>query len=431
MILILILCILSLVYGLFKYKNLHNPCSIFFLIWGILSFLSSFGFYGANTPNQNTYIIIFIGLFSFLMGSILVGYIKINTSLSDSNEEFSINYKLIIILHFITIVFLIYQSITVITLLRNGFTLKNIRYMSTDTGYNMLRSSNFIVLVQNFIVTPTVYLSIAVVPIDIFKGNRSKLLFISTLFITVLWVLTTGGRSIILWFTIYFFYLIRFYGKKIKLKKWMKLLIISLSFILTIFFIVTTKSRKGSNVDFLYQAYLYFVVPIIHFEYRLDYISYYYSNTYGYGIASFYGFLYPFIFILQFFGINVPLFSQMRELSFTILENPIFVGNNITMNAFVTFFYQFYLDGGMLGVCIGSFIFGGFSIYAYKKAVLSNKGKWVLIYLLILQKLIFSFVRFYFTQPVQAVCMIMALFVYKRAKHQSFTTSGILIKKSN
>jgi len=139
-------------------------------------------------------------------------------------------------------------------------------------------------------------------------------------------------------------------------------------------------------------------------------------NVYGYGMASFYGVFYPFMFILTLAGWKYPIWlTTIRDLSFMNLENVVLLGS-ARMNAFVTTFFQFYLDGGMFGVFVGGVLFGFFVMHFYKKAKNGTDDKYTLIYLLLLQKLIFSFVRFYFTQPVQGISFLMAFFVYKRIR---------------
>ena len=73
-------------------------------------------------------------------------------------------------------------------------------------------------------------------------------------------------------------------------------------------------------------------------------------------------------------------------------------------------FYQPYIDGRFVGVFLICFLFGYLCNYSYKLAHDHKNLKYVLIYLLLLQKITDSMVRFYFTQTSQAVCIIYALF---------------------
>lgn len=419
-----LLCVFAACFSKFVYGKLYNPSTVFFLIWMLLLAFSRLGLFGVPVPNSDTYLLLFIGLFSFFVGFVSVDLKKwfgrknifFRKFESDVKYLYVLNFKIVIVLYSITFVYLAYQAVIVIGLLQSGLTLSAIRELFTSSDLNLLRQSNYMVAIQNFIATPTVYLAIAILPIEWFKGNRNKIFIVSTILMIIAWVLTSGGRSVILWMAIYVIYLYKWKGVKIKLKKEnrRKIVLVVLSCIISLIF--TTISRKGENVDFFFQMYQYFVVPIAHLEYRINELNASFFNVYGYGMASFYGVFYPFMFILTLAGWKYPIWlTTIRDLSFMNLENVVLLGS-ARMNAFVTTFFQFYLDGGMFGVFVGGVLFGFFVMHFYKKAKNGTDDKYTLIYLLLLQKLIFSFVRFYFTQPVQGISFLMAFFVYKRIR---------------
>lgn len=61
------------------------------------------------------------------------------------------------------------------------------------------------------------------------------------------------------------------------------------------------------------------------------------------------------MFILTLAGWKYPIWlTTIRDLSFMNLENVVLLGS-ARMNAFVTTFFQFYLDGGMFGVFVGGY----------------------------------------------------------------------------
>lgn len=137
---------------------------------------------------------------------------------SDVKYSYVLNFKIVIVLYSITFVYLAYQAVIVIGLLQSGLTLSAIRELFTSSDLNLLRQSNYMVAIQNFIATPTVYLAIAILPIEWFKGNRNKIFIVSTILMIIAWFLL-GGRSVILWMAIYVIYLYKWKGVKIKLKK--------------------------------------------------------------------------------------------------------------------------------------------------------------------------------------------------------------------
>lgn len=94
-----------------------------------------------------------------------------------------------------------------------------------------------------------------------------------------------------------------------------------------------------------------------------------------------------------------------------MMETGSYIGGGLYMNAFVTVFYQPYLDGRYLGVFLILLIFGYMCGFFFKKAYYSFDVQAILIYILLLQKILFSFVRFYFTQQAQSICFILAFVV--------------------
>lgn len=141
--------------------------------------------FGVPVPNSDTYLLLFIGLFSFFVGFVSVDLKKwfgrknifFRKFESDVKYSYVLNFKIVIVLYSITFVYLAYQAVIVIGLLQSGLTLSAIRELFTSSDLNLLRQSNYMVAIQNFIATPTVYLAIAILPIEWFKGNRNKIFY--------------------------------------------------------------------------------------------------------------------------------------------------------------------------------------------------------------------------------------------------------------
>ena len=98
-------------------------------------------------------------------------------------------------------------------------------------------------------------------------------------------------------------------------------------------------------------------------------------------------------------------------MSFEMMETGYYIGGGLYMNAFVTAFYQPYLDGRYVGVFLILMLFGFMCNQFFVRAYYDIDMKAILIYILLLQKILFSFVRFYFTQQAQALCFILAFLV--------------------
>lgn len=415
-----LLYIIIAVIGYFKMdKFIVNPITVMFGIWAVLLPLSSFGAYEVPPISDKANLIIFVGLMGYLIGNASARPTKIkigNCYLANPEKKYTFNYTFLYILYSVSAVYLIGTFIVAFRMMLDGYSLSYIRGLVTVEGNNELRSSMLSILIKNFISTPTVYLAIAIMPIEMIMGKKKKSLIIMTLIMIFCWVISVGGRSILLWTVIYFITVILLAGKdgfQINISKKAKTIAVVISVILIAFLLWSTYSRKGSGFDMIRELFIYYVAPLKHFDKYVELIDYSYPNLYGYGGASFYGFWYPILYAIRIFtgasGYS-DFWTTIRDLSFNRLEHTTWLGGDIHMNAFVTMFYQPYIDGRFIGVFVICFLFGYLCNYSYIMAHDHKNLKYFLIYLLLLQKITDSMVRFYFTQTSQAVCIIYALF---------------------
>ena len=67
-----LLCVFAACFSKFVYGKLYNPSTVFFLIWMLLLAFSRLGLFPVPVPNSHTYLLLFIGLFSFIVGFVSV-----------------------------------------------------------------------------------------------------------------------------------------------------------------------------------------------------------------------------------------------------------------------------------------------------------------------------------------------------------------------
>jgi len=159
--------------------------------------------------------------------------------------------------------------------------------------------SAFNVMMNQFVSTPTIYASLPIAVSDMLIGKKDKKLFGMTLIMMFLWMMTSGGRSIVLWLVLYLFFGIFIVKKRNfqipkKVKKIMRYSIIPLVFV----FVFITVQRKGESMNLLREAYIYFPVGLKNFDYHIQQFENSLQPYLG-GASSFYGFIYPIIFILK------------------------------------------------------------------------------------------------------------------------------------
>lgn len=415
-----LMCFPIAMYGYHRTKYIFNPITSMFVMWGLILPVSCWGLYDTVIPSDKVYCVIAVGLLGYLIG-VIGGMKPVKYSFgnySTSNyKEYKINYCLFYILGGIAIIYYASQLVIVIGLLHAGYDYTYIRNLSTATDFNELRSSALVTMTKAFIAAPMTYLTLAMLPFEVFKRKKNWIAIIMAILLMLFYLLSTGGRSVLLWCMLYFAAIFLAQKKNIDstlLKQFLRkyrLIIILGGIALLVILLRMTFAIKGDDVDLLQQLYIYFVCPLQNFDYHMGVVDA--SNKYGCGLSSFYGLVYPILFVLSKIGINVftPFVESIYSMSFQDLQMGIDIGGGIYMNAFVTAFYQPYLDGRYIGVILIMIVFGFMSGRSFYNFYYKFEKKALLIYLLLLQKIIFSYVRFYFTQQAQSICFILAFFM--------------------
>ena len=410
------ICFLFFLFFLSRKEKWFHPGVIMTAYWIGLIFFASLQLFGLYSISNWAYLVFVVGLSSFCFGTLYGSFFSAKISMS-RKKEYVLDYRLIYILYFIVILFLLYNFKNVMELLNSGYTWAKIRRLYSNqgqvSGYNEVTMSAFNVIMNQFVSTPTIYASLPIAVSDMLIGKKDKKLFGMTLIMMFLWMMTSGGRSIVLWLVLYLFFGIFIVKKRNfqipkKVKKIMRYSIIPLVFV----FVFITVQRKGESMNLLREAYIYFPVGLKNFDYHIQQFENSLQPYLG-GASSFYGFIYPIIFILKQIGImDYPQWIlDSRYYSFTILEPNSFIG--LDMNAYATIMYQPYLDGGILGVVIILLLFGILCGYYYKKIDTKYiQARNLAIYLFFLQKILFSQVRFYFTQTQQSIAFIIIIIAF-------------------
>lgn len=270
--------------------------------WIGLIFFASLQLFGLYSISNWAYLVFVVGLSSFCFGTLYGSFFSAKISMS-RKKEYVLDYRLIYILYFIVILFLLYNFKNVMELLNSGYTWAKIRRLYSNqgqvSGYNEVTMSAFNVMMNQFVSTPTIYASLPIAVSDMLIGKKDKKLFGMTLIMMFLWMMTSGGRSIVLWLVLYLFFGIFIVKKRNfqipkKVKKIMRYSIIPLIFV----FVFITVQRKGESMNLLREAYIYFPVGLKNFDYHIQQFENSLQPYLG-GASSFYGFIYPIIFILK------------------------------------------------------------------------------------------------------------------------------------
>jgi oligosaccharide repeat unit polymerase len=389
----------------FKEKNAYNPVTIIFSIWTITIFLASIRLFGIYEASDFTYYIIFVGLMSFLIGYYFLGPFgrrrKNESRIYTGNKTFTRNTTIIYILMAVAFVILSKTAVNSLYLLLQGNQLDYIRY----SARNDIMSSNAVAYV--YIAQPIVNLMICISALNFYSKEKNKIIFWGTVVLTLLTILSEGGRFLLLYYIINYVYAAILVGRKFKLKKKDKKrlrVIILLVFAIIIYITIS----RGSNL--VASFYVYICGSIPHLSQKVVYLDN--MNTYTWGVASYQGFIRPIFTFLRNLGIisDLPFLVSMAEILTLEVEKPVSISDGSNFNGFITMFYYFYADFGILGVAIGSIIYGYLcrSVYSKVKHGLINTN--VVVYLLFIQTMYLSIVRYQFSSYMFALSFVYLIF---------------------
>ncbi len=368
------------------------------------------GLYNLYDVRDDTYIVICIGLLSFLIGYVFISVIfpkKSNTYLV-TEDRYEFQYNTLYFFYFITIAYMLYRVFNVLILLTQGYTLGEVRGAFTS---EVLGSSTWAVIYENYVNKAIIFMIIPIAAIDFFAGKKDKKLLILTLVVAILSAIGDGGRVIFYYVFIHFLIAAAVYKKRFNISRKMKRVTLVLIVLGVTAMYVITKMR-GPSASIIQQLYLYLAGAIPHLDYRLYVIDSTNSHTHGWAFLS--GYSKPFFHVISSTGVfNYPQ-TFLNSLDLMNVDNFVNIGEKLTFNAFVTPFFYFYLDGGILGVSLYSALYGIICSLSYNYVKYRPNIKNIAFYLLIMQGVLTSMVRWQFVISAYALSFLYLNFVIRK-----------------
>ena len=405
---LLLMIVLSILYAIYKEKNLYNPICVFFAVWFIITLFAALRLYGMISYTNKSILIISLGLLSFF-----VGYLVSARKRSNANKrlEAKYNYTLIRVILIVGVLINLILSIKVLCFIFNGISYNEIRdmYYGYANATKLINNGKIFALFE-LVSNSILWVMIPIIIVSIFDKKSDKISTILLASMVILNLFATAGRSFLLHIMLDLIIMVLMQFSKLKQKE-KKILIYCVCVIVVLLFGFTFL-RNGIKSGSVPTIYSYFGIPIPLFSRFVDIID---SNkVYLHGYSSFYG-LYLLIqksFVIL-FKIN---FSNAAFLS-TFNNMPgntwvrVFQDSSSNYNAFATLFYNFYLDFSIWGVIIFSFIYGFVITKIYKTAMINKKA--LMVYLLLAVGLALSFIRLQFATYYIYVALVILFIVVK------------------
>ena len=414
-------CFIVALVAMREERTVINPLSVFCFVWMAVLFFST------NTtrldyPQNETIGWIIIGVVAYTLGYIFQRILKIRFtfgSWTTLRDQVAIpRYKLLLFCASVCMLFFLRDLILVFL---NGGSF-NLRYIQ-----QFLRSSDYTIVsnpIENTInllfIQPIAFALPAICAVDIFYGEKNKHLITITVLMLLFKMMSTANRSGFLLLFIYILIVGLIFirnsrslsFKNNRLLKRYKYLLLAIVIIASLVLVITTISR---GVDLSTNIYLNLAIPPRMFEIWSKTVQE--VELHGYGEASLMGFLFPikYIFnnILKIWGAtNINAVYNMIQLTDVQWVWP---GPKITANAYVSMFWNLYTDFRYGGILVGSFLYGTISAQSFWNAIRTNNPRMLSVFCLILYSVLYSFVRFQFSDSRFVLAIIfISFFAYKK-----------------
>ena len=414
-------CFIVALVAMREERTVINPLSVFCFVWMAVLFFST------NTtrldyPQNETIGWIIIGVVAYTLGYIFQRILKIRFtfgSWTTLRDQVAIpRYKLLLFCASVCMLFFLRDLILVFL---NGGSF-NLRYIQ-----QFLRSSDYTIVsnpIENTInllfIQPIAFALPAICAVDIFYGEKNKHLITITVLMLLFKMMSTANRSGFLLLFIYILIVGLIFirnsrslsFKNNRLLKRYKYLLLAIVIIASLVLVITTISR---GVDLSTNIYLNLTIPPRMFEIWSKTVQE--VELHGYGEASLMGFLFPIKYIFNnilkiWDATNINAVYNMIQLTDVQWVWP---GPKITANAYVSMFWNLYTDFRYGGILVGSFLYGTISAQSFWNAIRTNNPRMLSVFCLILYSVLYSFVRFQFSDSRFVLAIIfISFFAYKK-----------------
>lgn len=429
MVVITILVFLFCFYFIYrKEKKAVNLLSVFFAIWFIVVLFAKLRLFGLKESSARAYTIMYVGALSFIfgyyftfaVGNIRKGRVAYKYSSSDptTNDAELINMPAFWVLTVLAFIFEMILALRVVSLLLSGGTLRTVHRVIRLTDGTGLLKNNAERLLNTLFLLPFVTALLPLSLVCVFKKiSNYKAIFVTSVVLTGLYVLTHAGRIIVVDVAVYSILLLSVFKRRINKKtKWVVRFCI---IILLLFVVVITASRREITLtsdflknSFIREVYDYFAIPVPMMDYWLAQFDKIGFSSYG--IAFVHGVLEFLCEVAEKFGMSIKWFLTVTEKISYVEKYYVYSSfNDKSYNAFVTAFFFFFLDFGWLGVVCGSLIFGVASRIVENIGMV-NSIKSTALYLLYSQSIARVFIRWQFYNIEYFLAFIFLMILCKR-----------------
>lgn len=411
-----IVCFFTGLLAKLKERTWNNPATLLCWLYAICSFLSGLRLYGMINTSDLVYTIVLVGVASCFIGYLLSTRISVKCS-----KKTALNTRVLSLMIISSAVFSTIEVIDVIRLFRSGMTLDFIRLYYYGIKVQGNQISSLIKQFEVYVNLPLVYVFMPILSnVLVNKKNRENLSWIHRilmLYAIIVSQFASGGRMILMYFLVELAITV-FLNKERSLvsfiKKYKKVFLTAGMLFVIVVVISGLRGDASGTTNILLTAYTYLTCAFPVFSNNLEFFS---GNT-TYGLAFISGFIRPIIVIMKsVFGFSPQVLDKVYEFAEYAQVNTTQIAQGRSANAFTTMFSYFYLDGRFLGVILESILYMIILSVIYKKYKKYRTDWYQILYILSIQGLCFSFVRYQYVVVSMCLPFVYAWLLFKKSSN--------------
>ena len=359
----------------------YNPAAIYSLFWFCMMLLAWFQFYDIYEVSIEVYMLAFISVSFFVMGHVINLMLRSRFNIT-RKVKYDINIKMYYILLIVCIISL-WQNYTLIGyVLSEGLSISSAYFLMARAVVGQSEELKEIYTdlgsqVQQYIGYPLLYLLIPTSILLYYKSFKNKYLVI-VLLLFLIRFLADFKRTLLVFIILFFVFYAILMRKNISIAyqnnpligKKIKYFSIGLAIVLFAVFGVVSILRHnmpGDEYSLFQNFYYYYIGCLELLDIRIS--GWEGLNIdYTLGFTTFRGVIAPFIAIgKMIIGDEISTtFLDATYLVNSLHDYVVYISPYHLYNTYTTSLFQFYCDGGYIGVCVLSFLYGAFVSILYK-----------------------------------------------------------------
>lgn len=391
-----------------------SPAFFWCAIWGVSTLFAGLNPFDMMKISDKALLTMSLGIFAFLLGCIRLRRVSFRIDGHSPANRNSFRRGFCYFILALTLAFNAVMTATAAAMLARGVPYARLRDVFFGYGSYASQSffsSSFLQTGFSWIIQPATSLLMVILAINLKKKQLPRWFDILCLIDIAMYVAATVGRLLIMHLVVSLYFVYAYYRVSISRKSKKRIRIAMIAVVALLLVMTFYRSRGSSSVP---TTYSYFCINFPLFSHWMEYADANHALYYGSGFFK--GILEGVNYLLGKFGAATPLYWDMQEIFNQIQSSWVQVFPRNWYNAYVSCFYYFYLDFGVAGVILGSFVFGKGATAVYRTMKKRDDLLSTVLYLIVLQVVVDAFIRWQLGTFTYVMEFLLAFLCVKKTK---------------